>query len=94
MTKTSNVLMIAAVTAALAGAAFAQTADAMKKDDHMASPAMTSGKKDGQMGSGAMTTGQKDDHMKSEAMPSGDKMKAKKKKDDHMASGAMPASPK
>ncbi|HEY2661269.1 MAG TPA: hypothetical protein VGI79_16230 [Caulobacteraceae bacterium] len=88
MTKTSQILTIAAFAAALAGgSAFAQTSstDAMKKDDHMASGAMTAGKKDDHMASGAMTAGKKDDHMKG---------KKKMKKDDHMASGAMTSAPK
>ena len=96
MTKTSNVLMIAAVTTVLAGSAFAQSdsAEAVKKDDHMASGAMVSGKKGEQMPSSAMASGQKDEQMKPGAMATGDKMKAKKKKDDRMASEAMPGAPK
>jgi pentapeptide MXKDX repeat protein len=88
MTKTTQILTIAAFAAALAGgSAFAQTSstDAMKKDDHMASGAMTSGKKNDHMASGAMTSG---------AMTSGDHMKDKKKKDDHVSSGAMTSAPK
>ncbi len=97
MTKTSQILTIAAFAAALAGGgALAQTSStgAMKTDDHMASGAMTAGKTDGHMASGAMTSGMKSDHMASGAMSAGDHMKGKKKKAGHMASGAMTSAPK
>jgi pentapeptide MXKDX repeat protein len=93
MTKTFQILTIAAFAGALAGgSAFAQSSstDAMKKDDHMASGAMTS---HDHMTSGAMTHGKKGDHMASGAMTSHDHMKGKKK-DDHMSSGAMSSAPR
>lgn len=85
MIKAARVLTAAAFVAALAGTtAFAQSADAMKKDDHMSSGSMTAMKKDDHMASGAMTA--KKDKMASGAMAP--KKKAIKK-DDHMTSGAM-----
>lgn len=99
MSKTLNILALAACVAAFGGGvALAQStsAGAMKKDDHMSSGAMPSGKKDDNMSSGAMSSGMKDDHMSSGAMSSGGKMKSKKAKAkaDRMSSGAMSSGPK
>jgi len=96
MTKTSKILTITAFALTLTGgSAFAQTSstDAMKKDDHMSSGAMTAGRKDDHMSSGAMAAGKMGDHMSSGRMSSGDHMKGKMK-DDHMSSGAMTGAPK